>query len=74
MSTITGTVIVVIGAGSIGQAIAREGSGVVIASQSGHRLPPLSAEESALLATTPAEELLGLPMPGPDRVTDSLHA
>jgi hypothetical protein len=40
--------------------IARGGSGVVIASQSGNRLP--------------VEELLGLPFLRPDQVTDSLHA
>ena len=41
-----------------GNVIARGGAGVVIASQSGHRLPPLSAEQNAALATTPVEELL----------------
>ncbi len=100
-------VVVVIGAGLIGQAIARRvsagkhvvlsdlhqenadaaadvlsnagfevsgGAGVVIASQSGHRLGALTAEQNAALATTPADELLTLPMLQPDRVTDSLHA
>ena len=57
-----------------GNVIARGGAGVVIASQSGHRLPPLSAEQNALLATTPVEELLALPMLQPDQVKDSLHA
>jgi NAD(P)-dependent dehydrogenase (short-subunit alcohol dehydrogenase family) len=57
-----------------GNVIARGGSGVVIASQSGHRLPPLSVEQNKALATTPVEELLGLPFLQPDRVTDSLHA
>ena len=57
-----------------GNVIARGGSGVVIASQSGHRLPPLSVEQNALLATTPVEELLNLPMLQPDQVKDSLHA
>jgi NAD(P)-dependent dehydrogenase (short-subunit alcohol dehydrogenase family) len=46
----------------------------VIASQSGHRLPPLSSEQNAALATTPVEELLNLPMVQPDQVKDSLHA
>ena len=50
------------------------GSGVVIASQSGHRLPALTAAEDLLLATTPAEELLSLSMLQADRVVDSLHA
>lgn len=57
-----------------GNVIARGGSAVVIASQSGHRLPPLSVEQSKALATTPVEELLGLPFLQPDQVTDSLHA
>jgi NAD(P)-dependent dehydrogenase (short-subunit alcohol dehydrogenase family) len=57
-----------------GDVIARGGSGVVIASQSGHRLPPLTVEQNKALATTPAEELLGLPFLQPDQVTDSLHA
>ncbi len=54
--------------------IAPGGAGVVIASQSGHRLPALTVEEDRALATAPVEELLGLPMLQPDRVTDPLHA
>src|SRR5271156_380874 len=57
-----------------GNVIAQGGSGVVIASQSGHRLPPLSTEQNAALAMTPVEELLKLPMLQPDQVKDSLHA
>ncbi len=57
-----------------GNVIACGGAGVVIASQSGHRLPPLSAEQNAALATTPVEELLKLPMLQPGQVKDSLHA
>jgi NAD(P)-dependent dehydrogenase (short-subunit alcohol dehydrogenase family) len=57
-----------------GNVITRGGSGVVIASQSGHRLPPLSIEQNALLATTPVEELLKLPMLQPGQIKDSLHA
>jgi NAD(P)-dependent dehydrogenase (short-subunit alcohol dehydrogenase family) len=57
-----------------GNVIARGGSGIVIASQSGHRLPPLSVEQNAALATTPVDELLQLPMVQPDQVKDSLHA
>jgi NAD(P)-dependent dehydrogenase (short-subunit alcohol dehydrogenase family) len=57
-----------------GDVIARGGAGVVIASQSGHRLGALTAEENTALATTPADELLALPMLQPDQVTDSLHA
>jgi NAD(P)-dependent dehydrogenase (short-subunit alcohol dehydrogenase family) len=59
---------------AFGNVIARGGAGVVIASQSGHRLPPLSVEQNKALATTPVEELLGLPMLQLDQVTDSLHA
>ena len=57
-----------------GAVIARGGAGIVIASQSGHRLPPLTAEQNAALATTPVEELLNLPMLQPGQVQDSLHA
>jgi NAD(P)-dependent dehydrogenase (short-subunit alcohol dehydrogenase family) len=57
-----------------GNVIARGGAGVVIASQSGHRLGALTAEQDKALATTPADELLALPMLQPDRVKDSLHA
>lgn len=46
----------------------------MIASQSGHRLPALSLEQNKALATTPADELLSLPMLQPDQVTDPLHA
>ena len=57
-----------------GNVIARGGSAVVIASQSGHRLPPLSIEENKALAITPAKDLLKLPFLQPDKVKDSLHA
>jgi len=57
-----------------GNVIAPGGSGVVIASQSGHRLPPLSVEQNKALATTPVEELLSLPFLQLDQVTGSLHA
>ena len=57
-----------------GNVIARGGSGIVIASQSGHRLGALTTEQDAALATTPAEELLSLPMLQPEQIKDSLHA
>jgi NAD(P)-dependent dehydrogenase (short-subunit alcohol dehydrogenase family) len=57
-----------------GNVIARGGAGVVIASQSGHRLPPLTVEQNKALATTPVAELLSLPFLQLDKVTDSLHA
>jgi NAD(P)-dependent dehydrogenase (short-subunit alcohol dehydrogenase family) len=57
-----------------GNVIAQGGAGVVIASQSGHRLPALTPEQNKALATTPADELLALPMLQPDQVRDPLHA
>ncbi len=57
-----------------GNVIAKGGAGVVIASQSGHRLPALTPEQNNALATTPADELLALPMLQPNQVQDSLHA
>jgi NAD(P)-dependent dehydrogenase (short-subunit alcohol dehydrogenase family) len=57
-----------------GNLIARGGAGVVIASQSGHRLPALSVEQNKALATTPVDELLTLDFLQPDKVTDSLNA
>ena len=57
-----------------GDVVERGGACVVIASQSGHRLPALTAEENALLATTPVDALLALPMLQPDKVADPLHA
>jgi len=57
-----------------GNVIADNGSGVVIASQSGHRLEPLTIEQNKALATTPTENLLQLDFLQLDQVKDSLHA
>lgn len=57
-----------------GKIIARGGAGVVISSQSGHRLGALTPEQSAALALTPADELLALPFLQPAQVKDTLHA
>ncbi|MDB5024431.1 MAG: short-chain dehydrogenase [Mucilaginibacter sp.] len=57
-----------------GEVIASGGSGVVIASQSGHRLPALTPEQNKALATTPTDQLLSLDFLQPDYVKDSLHA
>ena len=57
-----------------GKVIAEGGAGVVIASQSGHRLEPLSIEQNKALAATPTEQLLALDFLQPDKVKDSLHA
>lgn len=57
-----------------GNVIAPGGSAVVIASQSGHRLPALTEAQNKDLALTPADDLLALPMLQPDQVKDPLHA
>ena len=58
----------------VGKVIAEGGSGVTISSQSGWRMPQLTAEEDALLATTPTEDLLSLEMLKPENIRDTLHA
>lgn len=58
----------------VGKVIAPGGAGVTISSQSGKRMPQLTAEEDRLMATTPCEELLALPMLQPESVRDTLHA
>jgi NAD(P)-dependent dehydrogenase (short-subunit alcohol dehydrogenase family) len=58
----------------VGKVIAKGGSGIMISSQSGFRMPALTAEEDALLATTPTEELLSLEMLQPENIKDTLHA
>jgi len=55
-----------------GKVMAHGGSGVVISSQSGYRMPALTAEQDALLATAPAEDLLKLDFV--KGVKDTLHA
>jgi NAD(P)-dependent dehydrogenase (short-subunit alcohol dehydrogenase family) len=57
-----------------GEVIARGGAGVVISSQSGHRLPALTPEQDKALATTPVEDLLKLDLAQPGQVRDTLHA
>ena len=59
---------------AFGNVIEQGGAGVVISSQSGHRLPALTMEEDKALATTPVEELLSLPLVNLKNVKDSLHA
>lgn len=59
---------------TFGEVIAAGGSAIVIASQSGHRLGPLTIEQSHELATTPTEALLALPMLQPEAIRDTLHA
>ena len=58
----------------VGRVIAPGGVGVTITSQSGWRMPALTAEQDAQLATTPTEELLALGFLQPARIRDTLHA
>lgn len=58
----------------IGKVIAEGGVGVTISSQSGWRMPQLTAEEDAALATTSTEELLKLDILQPENIKDTLHA
>ena len=58
----------------VGKVIAEGGCGVTISSQSGWRMPQLTAEEDRLLATTPTEELLDLGILKPENIRDTLHA
>lgn len=58
----------------VGKVIQAGGVGVTISSQSGWRMPALTAGEDELLATTPTEELLKLPMLQRSNIRDTLHA
>jgi NAD(P)-dependent dehydrogenase (short-subunit alcohol dehydrogenase family) len=58
----------------VGKVIAPGGSGIMISSQSGWRMPALTAQEDELLATTPTEELLSLDILKPGNIRDTLHA
>lgn len=58
----------------VGKVIKEGGAGVTISSQSGHRMPQLTAKEDELLACTPTEELLSLEILQPENIKDTLHA
>lgn len=58
----------------VGKVIKDGGVGVNISSQSGFRMPALTAEQDELLATTPTEVLLQLEMLQPENIQDTLHA
>lgn len=58
----------------VGKVIKNGGVGVTISSQSGHRMPALSAEVDEKLATTPTEELLKLDVLQPENIKNTLHA
>lgn len=58
----------------VGKVIKAGGVGVTISSQSGWRMPALTAGEDELLATASTEELLTLPLLQPQNIRDTLHA
>lgn len=58
----------------VGRVIKKGGVGVTISSQSGWRMPALTAKEDELLAMTPTEELLNLPLLQLENIRDTLHA
>lgn len=58
----------------VGKVIAEGGTGVTISSQSGHRMAALTPEQDRLLAMTPTDELLSLPMLQPENIGNTLHA
>lgn len=57
-----------------GKVIMNGGAGLIVSSQSGHRLPELGNEINQQLATTPTEELLNLDILQPSVIKDSLAA
>ena len=58
----------------VGRVIAQGGCGVTISSQSGWRMPQLTAQQDRQLAVTPTEELLSLDILQPENIRDTLHA
>lgn len=58
----------------VGKVIAPGGVGVTISSQSGWRMPALTAWQDEQLATVPTEELLSLDFLHPENIRDTLHA
>ncbi|MDE6619776.1 MAG: SDR family oxidoreductase, partial [Lachnospiraceae bacterium] len=58
----------------VGKIIKEGGVGITISSQSGHRMPQLTAAEDKLLACTPVEELLSLEILQSENIKDTLHA
>jgi len=58
----------------VGKVIADGGCSVTISSQSGWRMPQLTAKQDRQLAMTPTEELLNLEILQPESIRDTLHA
>jgi len=57
-----------------GKVIAEGGTGIQISSQSGFRMPALTAEQDRALAMTKTEELLSLDFLQPENIENTLHA
>ncbi len=58
----------------VGKVIKKGGRGITISSQSGYRMPALTAEIDEQLACTPTEELLNLEVLQPQNIENTLHA
>lgn len=58
----------------VGRVISNGGVGVTISSQSGWRMPALTAEQDEQLAMTPTEDLLSLDFLQAENIRDTLHA
>ena len=58
----------------VGKVIKEGGTGVIISSQSGHRMEQLGAAIDEQLATTPTEHLLDLEVLQVENISDTLHA
>ena len=57
-----------------GKVIAEGGTGIQISSQSGFRMPALTAEQDRALAVTDTEKLLSLDFLQPENIENTLHA
>jgi NAD(P)-dependent dehydrogenase (short-subunit alcohol dehydrogenase family) len=58
----------------VGKVICKGGVGITVSSQSGFRMPALTAEQDEQLACTPTEQLLNLDILQPENIRDTLHA
>jgi NAD(P)-dependent dehydrogenase (short-subunit alcohol dehydrogenase family) len=58
----------------VGKVICKGGVGITVSSQSGFRMPALTAEQDEQLACTPTEQLLKLDILQPENIRDTLHA
>lgn len=58
----------------VGKVIKQGGCGITFSSQSGWRMPQLTADQDRALATAPTEELLDLDFLQPENIENTLHA